>query len=205
MENSQTSLENTASLQVGENPKGINVLSDIFRFLALSMRYPNAELFDEDYFAALRSLLEEMGRQDDIHQLDSLMANDPDFIETLQIEHTRPFINGVPHVIAPPYGSVYMQGEGTLMNKSTERVREFYRQRGFDLASDKEIADHLVYELEFLGLLAESGEPADEELFLQKFFHPWFRKFHVLVIEGADHHFYRMVVELIDFFTKEEV
>ena len=91
------------------------------------------------------------------------------------------------------------------MNRSTEQVREFYRQRGFDLAPGNEIADHLVYELEFLGLLTGSEEPAEEEIFLQRFFRPWFGKFHDCVIEGADHHFYRMVVRLIDFFTKEEV
>ncbi len=204
MVNSQASSENTGDSQVIGNPEGIKVLPDIFRFLALSMHYPSADWLNNDYCAALRSMLEGLGWHGDIRELDDLMQADPDIIETLQVEHTRLFINGVPHVIAPPYGSVYMQGEGTIMNKSTERVREFYRQQGFDLAPGKEIADHLVYELEFLGLLAESGDQAEEELFLQRFFRPWFGKFHDQVIEGADHHFYRVMVRLIDFFTKED-
>ena len=204
MENSQASSENPGSSRVSGNPGEINVLPRIFRFLALSLNYPTADWLNNDYCAALHSMLEGLGWHGDIREIDALIQADPDIIETLQVEHTRLFINAVPHVIAPPYGSVYMPGEGTLMNKSTELVRQFYRQRGFDLAPGNEIADHLGYELEFLGLLSESGEPADEDLFLQRFFRPWFGIFHDLVIEGADHHFYRVVVRLIDFFTKEE-
>ena len=205
MENSQVTSENPGLLQANAKSEATNVLSDIFRFLALSMRYPSAELFDEDYFAALQSLLEGINWHDDIRQLDSLIADDDDFIESLQVEHTRLFINAAPHVIAPPYGSVYMRGEGTIMNRSTEKIRSFYRQHGFDLAPGNEIAYHIIYELDFLSLLAEAGNQAEEELFLQRFFRPWFGKFHDLVIKGADHHFYRVVVRLIDFFTKEEV
>lgn len=206
MENSQAVSGQAEGIKVSGNPGEINVLSGIFRFLALSMRYPSAELFDEDYFVGLRSLLEEMGWHDDIRELDNIMAGDSNFIETLQVEHTRLFINAAPHVIAPPYGSVYMKGEGTIMNRSTERVRDFYRQHGFDLAASNEIADHITCELDFLSLLAESEKrEGEEDLFLGKFFRPWFGKFHNKVIEGADHHFYRVVARLIDFFTKEEV
>lgn len=180
-------------------------LPEIFRFLALSMRYPDAAIFAEDYFAALRALLEGLNWEADIRQLDRLRAADVAFIETLQIEYTRLFINAVPHVIAPPYGSVYMDGEGALMSRSTEQIRNFYRERGFELAPGTEIADHLVCELDFLSLLAETARAADEELFLQKFFRPGFEKFQARVMAGADHHFYRVVVRLIDFFTKEEV
>jgi TorA maturation chaperone TorD len=197
-------MENSARSQVSGNPGENNVLPGIFRFLALSLSYPAPDWLNNDYCTALHSMLKGLGWHGDIRELDDLMQEDPDIIETLQVEHTRLFINAVPHVIAPPYGSVYMRGEGTIMNKSTERVREFYRQQGFDLAPGKEIADHLVYELEFLGLLAESGDPAEEGLFLQRFFRPWFEKFRDRVIEGADHHFYRVQVRLIDFFTKEE-
>lgn len=179
-------------------------LSDIYNFLSSSMRYPTADWLNEDYFTALYALLEGLAWYSDKATLIQAVGSDPDPLETIQVEHTRLFINAAPHVVAPPYGSVFMQGEGTIMNRSTELVRGFYRQRGFDLASDNEIADHLVYELEFLALLAGSEEPADEELFLQKFFRPWFGKFHDRVIEGADHHFYRVLVRLVDFFTKEE-
>ncbi|MEN8142527.1 MAG: molecular chaperone TorD family protein [Thermodesulfobacteriota bacterium] len=206
MENSQAPSVNSSCVEMADVSGPTGVLSDIFRFLALSLRYPAAELFDEDYFAALRSLLEGVGWHEDISELDDLIAGDSDIIETLQVEYTRLFINAAPHVIAPPYGSVYMKGEGTIMNRSTERVRDFYRQHGFDLAAGNEIADHITYELDFLSLLAESeNREGEEELFLGKFFRPWFGKFHNQVIEGADHHFYRVVVRLIDFFTKEEV
>ena len=67
-----------------------------------------------------------------------------------------------------------------------------------------DLPDHLVHELEFLALLAEEQDHAGEEEFLQKLFRPWFRKFHIRVTDGAHHPFYRVVVQLIDFFTKEE-
>lgn len=204
MENYQTPA-NKSSSAIYEAPKHVNVLPEIFRFLALSMKYPGSDSFDKDYFAALRTLLEGLGWHEDVGKLDSFIADDINFVETLQVEYTRLFINAVPHVIAPPYGSVYMRGEGTIMNRSTELIREYYRQRGFELASGNEIADHIVCELEFLSLLAESGKTKEEESFLNKFFRPWFGKFHDRIIEGADLHFYIVVVSLIDFFTKEEV
>lgn len=200
------SVQENTELEQGEAPVNEQPgMEDIYRFLSSSMRYPATDWLNEDYFAALYTLLAGLTWHSDHDDLRQAVSNDPDPLETIQVEHTRLFINAAPHVIAPPYGSVYMQGEGTLMNKSTERVRDFYRQRGFDLADGNEIADHLIYELEFLGLLAESGKPEDEELFLEKCFRPWFGKFHDRVIEGADHQFYRVMVRLIDFFTKEEV
>ena len=200
------SVQGNTELEPGEAPVNEQPgMEDIYRFLSSSMRYPAADWLNEDYFSALYTLLEGLAWHSDHDALRQAVSNDPDPLETIQVEHTRLFINAAPHVIAPPYGSVYMPGEGTLMNKSTERVRDFYRQRGFDLADANEIADHLVYELDFLSLLAESGKPEDEELFLEKCFRPWFGKFHDRVIEGADHQFYRVVVRLIDFFTKEEV
>jgi TorA maturation chaperone TorD len=97
-----------------------------------------------------------------------------------------------------------MPGEGTIMTKSTEMVREFYRRRNFDLAPGCEVADHIIYELEFLGLLAESEESTDAEIFLEQFFRPWFGSFQTRVINGANHKFYIILVGLIDFFTREE-
>ncbi|MBU0484820.1 MAG: molecular chaperone TorD family protein [Proteobacteria bacterium] len=205
MEDCQVGLSgNIGKPQCSGNIAGIKELSDIYRFLALSMRYPTTDWLNKDYFAALYVLLEGLGWHGDIYTLKDPLLRVADIIETLQIEYTRLFINAVPHVIAPPYGSVYVPGEGTVMNRSTELIRAFYRQHGFELAPGTEIADHIVCELEFLSLLAESGKSADEEIFLHEFFRSSFVKFHNRVIEGADHHFYRVVIRLIDFFTKEE-
>jgi hypothetical protein len=56
-------------------PPGVNALAEIFRFLAISMRYPSLELFNRDYLAALRSLLEGVGRNDEIGRLDKLISD----------------------------------------------------------------------------------------------------------------------------------
>lgn len=180
-------------------------LAGIYRFLAASMRYPAPDWLNEEYFTALYALLEGLAWPSDLNALQQAVGSDPDLLETLQVEHTRLFINGVPVAVAPPYGSVHVRGEGSLMGRSTERTRAFYRERGFDLASDHEIADYLGHELEFLALLAGSAQDEDEELFLAKYFRPWFAVFHGRVSEGCEHPFYRVVVRLIDFFTREEV
>jgi len=181
-----------------------SLLAKIYNFLARSMRYPDQDWLNDAYLEWLFGLLKELSWSDDLQELRGFVEREPDLLEALQVEHTRLFINAAPQVVAPPYGSVYMRGEGTLMALSTEKTRDFYRRHGFDLASDQEIADHLVCELEFLGMLAEAEKVEDEEVFLRKHFRPWFTIFLSKVNEGADLPFYRIMVKLIDFFTKED-
>ncbi|MBU0479540.1 MAG: molecular chaperone TorD family protein [Proteobacteria bacterium] len=178
-------------------------LAAIYRFLARSMQYPGQQFPDDSVLPFLYLLLEQLGRFDAQHELQCALKNDPDPLESLQVEHTRLFINGVPGTIAPPYGSVYLPGEGTLMGKSTEEVLGFYRLKGFDLAAREDIPDYLVTELEFLSHLAEAGDTDGETRFLKRYFRPWFEIFQQRVIEEAAHPFYKVMVGLIDFFTTE--
>jgi TorA maturation chaperone TorD len=67
----------------------------------------------------------------------------------LETEYVRLFINAMPEVPCPPYGSVYL--EGTVMGASTLRVIEIYRKYG--MATD-ELADHIAVECEFLAWLS---------------------------------------------------
>ena len=69
-------------------------------------------------------------------------------LRTLQNEYVRLFINALPEVPCPPYGSFYL--EGALMGESTVRVRNVYLSYGFQT---DEVADHIAVELEFLALL----------------------------------------------------
>lgn len=70
-------------------------------------------------------------------------------LQILQGEYVRLFINALPEVPCPPYGSFYL--EGALMGKSTVKVRNLYLGYGFQT---DEMADHIAVELEFLALLA---------------------------------------------------
>jgi TorA maturation chaperone TorD len=72
-----------------------------------------------------------------------------DDLRVLQGEYVRLFINALPEVPCPPYGSFYL--EGALMGESTVQVRNLYLSYGFQT---DEMADHVAVELEFLALLA---------------------------------------------------
>jgi len=180
------------------------VISDIFRFLAQSMRYPDKQWFNNDYWAALLNLLDNLHWQEEKEELIRCKERAEDFLEEVQIEHTRLFINAIPHVVAAPYASVHYKGDGTLYGVITEQTKKFYREKGFALANDNDLPDHIVYELEFLALLAKE-DPAGQQEFLDTLFTPWFQIFKSKVLEEAHHPFYRVVVNLIDFFTREEL
>ena len=179
-------------------------LSEIYKFLAQAMQYPDSSWFNADFISVFNELLNQLDWKDASIEISDRFSEDADLIEALQIEYTRLFINAVPHVVAPPYGSVYLTGDGALYGPTAEKTRPYYIEKGFDLKNPKEIPDHLVYELEFLALLAGQENEEDEHNFLSTFFRPWFSKFHDTVVKQAQHPYYKVLVQLIDFFTKEE-
>ncbi len=180
-------------------------MADIYRFLSQSMQYPNPDWMDETYFSAINNFLDELGWQDEAEALSKSIGQGKEWLEPLQIEHTRLFVNAVPSVIAPPYGSVYLSDDGMLYGPSAVKTKQFYRERGFAPSGEYDIPDHLSFELEFLALLAEDDRQEDEELFLKEHFRPWFPKFRERVLAEGRHPFYRVLVNLIDFFTREEL
>jgi len=180
-------------------------MAEIYRFLAQSMRYPGSDWMQADYFSVLDTFLVELGWDAEAQLLRQSISENTDWLEPLQVEHTRLFVNAIPAVVAPPYGSVYLSADGMLYGPSAEKAKAFYREQGFDLAGEADIPDHIVFELEFLALLAEEGKSREEELFLQKHFRPWFPSFQARVLQEVRHPFYRVLVNLIDFFTREEL
>ena len=186
-------------------PKDIIDMADIYRFLAKSMHYPDNAWMDEQYFSVINTIFSGLGWEDDSRDLAESLNSTTDWLEPIQIEYTRLFVNAVPSVIAPPYGSTYLSSDGMLYGPSAVSVKEFYQERGVDLAGEGDLPDHIVVELEFLALLAEKRETADEELFLNDHFRTWFPKFKERILGEAQHPFYRILVKLIDFFTREEL
>ncbi len=177
-------------------------IARVYRFLAQCMEYPDSEWMNEDFLNVLYSLLGTLDAVEEGVSIKTEIDKSDDFIEDLQVEYTRLFINGAPHVIAPPYASVYM--DQSLQGTFAGDTLAFYRKKGFGMNADADLPDHLLHELEFLSLLAEEKDFAGEEEFLKKLFRPWYNKFYPAVTNGAHHPFYRVVVQLIDFFTKEE-
>lgn len=180
-------------------------ISSVYRFLAQCMEYPDQSWMSDNFFLALDNLLDNLGGQTEKESIHKALAGPSkytDSIEDLQVEYTRLFINARPHVVAPPYGSVYI--DKSLQGKFAGDTLAFYREKGFAMDDSADLPDHLIHELEFLSLLAADNDQEGEELFLKKFFRPWFRQFHQRVVAESQHPYFQVVSQLIDFFTKEE-
>ena len=177
-------------------------IASLYRFFAQCMQYPDSEWMNEEFFHVLYNLLSTFGAITESKEIKTAIEQSSDYIEELQIEYTRLFINGVPHVVAPPYASVYM--DQSIQGAFALKTLNFYREKGFGMEESADLPDHLVHELEFLSLLAEEEDLAGEEEFLSKLFRPWYKQFCPRVAKETRHPYYRMVVTIIDSFTKEE-
>ncbi|WP_458777656.1 TorD/DmsD family molecular chaperone [Desulforhopalus sp. 52FAK] len=166
------------------------------------MQYPGHDWFNEQYVEKLQLLLETLGGDNQGKQLTEFFASSTDILEDLQVEHTRLFINGAPHVAAPPYGSVYI--DKTLRGKYSDNILQYYNRAGYTLKAGADLPDSIVHQLEFLSYLAKDQNHTGEKEFLSKYFLPWFPTFATRVKEEAAHPFYQIIISLIDFFTKEE-
>ena len=72
----------------------------------------------------------------------------PPEAESLKSDFSRLFI-GPFKLLAPPYGSIYLDGNSCLMGASTMEVRQLYRNEGLNPVI-KEAPDHIAIELEFM-------------------------------------------------------
>jgi len=83
-----------------------------------------------------------------------------DSLLKLQVDFARLFV-GPYRLMAPPYGSVYLEGVNRVMGDSTLDVRNRYRASGLDLSPDfREAPDHIAAELEFMHYLTVKGTEA---------------------------------------------
>ena len=179
-------------------------LSSLYSFLALTMRYPEPAFCNDQLFDTTESLLESLDWREELTEFRRWRVQTLNHLDDLRTAYTGLFITAAPRATIPPYASVYLDGDGTLCGRTTERTRDFYRERGYDLADETEPADHIRFELDFLAALAGEAKFDDEELFLQTLFRPWFERFQEKSMKEARHPFYKVSIQLIDFFTKEE-
>ena len=129
--------------------------------------------------------------------------------EELAVDHARLFL-GPFGLKAGPYGSLYLDGEGTVMGDSTMRVLQIYEQEGLEIDGEfAELPDHVAAELEFMYYLISraveefgSGEldccahsVATQETFLAEFLLPWLHPFCNRIVDGAETVFYRALAD----------
>ncbi len=194
-------VSSSSGQQVNSNQQ-LQDISLLYRFLGQSLKFPEADWFTEDFRRSFSALLNQLGAVQEALDLEKYFTESADLLEELQVEYTRLFINGVPHVAAPPYASVYL--DKSLQGVHASRTLAFYREKGCAMSADSDLPDHIVHELEFLSHLAADNDQEGEREFLQRFFLTWFPVFRDKVLTEANHPYYRLVITMIDYFTKEE-
>lgn len=189
------------------DPSRVALREDAYRLLAACFYPPCPELFEERCLPALADLLEDLTPDAAQHARDAAHAGEQVSLGSLAVEHARLFI-GPFQLVAPPYGSLYLDDAKIVMGESTGKVSAFYGSCGLHLADDfHEMPDHIAVELEFLSFLAhkerESVAAGDrgeanrfsglQRSFLDRFLLPWLPPFTRSILEGTENPFYQAI------------
>lgn len=140
-------------------------------------------------------------------------------IDQLELDYTKIFI-GPFKVLAPPYGSIYLDNTRTVMGPSTVDVRNRYQAFGLDLSQNfKDAPDHISAELEFMYFLIfqeikalkESdyensiGFLEAQQSFLLDHLGTWVTEFTENVEEHAETIFYKNLATLTNIFVLNDL
>ena len=151
-------------------------------------------------------------------RMEAALQSDESFDE-LAIDHARLFV-GPFALLAPPYGSVYLEGERRLMGDSTLAVGECYQEVGLELAAGfNGTPDHIAVELEFMHFLvvkeldALAGGNLDraqnfwqkQRAFLERHLAAWVPDFSRSVEEQAQTIFYKSLAETTRTFIESDL
>lgn len=193
---------------------------ECYRFLAACFYQPKKEmLVAEQLIPALTQNLQEVcpsAAPFSQRMMESLASYSE---EELVVEYSRLFV-GPFGLKAPPYGSVYLDGERTVMGPSTLETIEFYEQEG--LARDEgfhELPDHVAVELEFMYFLSyrqvEALQKGDmeraeayrlkQEQFRTSFLAKWVPPFCTHIQEESDNGFYSALADCVTTFIQVAV
>lgn len=191
---------------------------DVYRLLAACYYPPTPALFEEKCCDVLAALLSDPAPEASAHAARAATLATEQSLESLAVEHARLFI-GPFRLVAPPYGSFYLEDGKTVMGDSTAAALTFYRDCGLKMAADFfELPDHITVELEFLSFLAfgqqqaeatangdESGRLVRLQLeFLDRFLMPWLPSFTEAIISDGEASFYQAVARCTAAFVSSD-
>ena len=191
---------------------------DCYKLLAACFYEPQKKLFlDENVFSVLGDLLTQACPAAALFSekmATSVMQYNE---EELLVEYARLFV-GPNELLAPPYGSVYLEEGGKVMGESTARVMEFYKAEGLSMDEEfQNLPDHITAEMEFMYYLAyhevEALEKNDrekavyflnrQEAFLRMFLDGWIVPFCAKIKEGTENGFYQALADCLSVFMSK--
>jgi TorA maturation chaperone TorD len=128
----------------------------IYRLFSRCFSYPDRELLDlfgsaraGEYLDSWRCL--GFNASEGIAEVTGWLKEFPTHqaaLDELEKEYTRLFVNAYPHVLAPPYSSVYLDKHGKVWGQSTAQAARLYEAAGLSIAQDfYDIPDHIAAEL----------------------------------------------------------
>lgn len=192
---------------------------DAYRLLAACFYPPTAQLREEQCCTTLAQILDQLCPAAADHARQAAACLNNSTAEQLLIEYSRLFL-GPFKLVAPPYGSVWLDQSKTVMGESTARVAAFYQAHGLRLADDfPELPDHIAVELEFFSYLAfkqrEAGITEDnagaepyaqaQQAFLSTFLLPWLTPFSEAITNDGEAPFYAAIAQCTTAFVAAQV
>lgn len=137
-------------------------------------------------------------------------------IELLKIDYSKLFL-GPYGLLAPPYGSMYLEDVRRVMGNSTIDAKIRYEAEGLEIGL-KETPDHIAIELEFMYFLIfkeiEAARNSDnaqalnfinkQEAFLKTHLGMWVSEFGERVEENAQTDFYKVLGRITRAFVCED-
>jgi len=193
---------------------------DCYRLLSACFYLPKKELFLEEHlFKNFSALLKSIYPEAAIFSAEMEESIQEYNNEELAIEYAKLFV-GPFELKAPPYGSVYLNGERKVMGDSTMEVINMYHEKGLSIDEDfKELPDHIAVELEFMNYmiyneidtcmnskLPEAIEALKyQEFFLKKHLGAWVSDFSKAIRQNSDNPFYTNLAKCTEVFIKTDM
>ncbi|MFQ5789460.1 MAG: molecular chaperone [Acidobacteriota bacterium] len=131
--------------------------------------------------------------------------------EDLRVEYARLFV-GPQELLAPPYGSVYLERERSVMGSSTIEVMKIYEGEGLFIDREsRELPDHISVELEFVYYLIsrelealEAGKRSEaldyiqkQKHFLREYVIPWAPSLCADIRENTESEFFASLADCL--------
>ena len=141
-----------------------------------------------------------------------------EILDDLKVDYSRLFV-GPYNLLAPPYGSVYLEGRRKIMGESTIDVLRQYSKAGLNMSSGfKDAPDHIAAELEFMyylifrqikAMLATDSNLLNMNLnqqreFIEHHLGSWIEEFSGEIESHAETGFYRNLAAASKIFVLEE-
>ncbi len=194
------------------NPTNSITLGNAFKLLAACFYEPDRQLLREEHVCDnLISLLAPLTPKAASAAKEMKSGLECSTQQQLSIDYAALFV-GPFELIAPPYGSIYLEGKRQVMGNSTLDIQKHYHDAG--IAVDVyEPADHIAIELEFMYYLlmqeAEALHNNDENVantlrnLQMQFFQgamSWIPEFCILLHKGAETLYYKSLAECLESF-----